>query len=75
MKVRIAYTPPGYREGVIARIVGDFTDWIPVTMYMHKVVEINKDPSKIGEFFVEVKLAKGFRYRYAFEVDGIEQID
>jgi len=33
-----------------------------------------KDESKKGEFFVEVKLAKGFRYRYAFEVDGAEVI-
>ena len=75
MKVRIAYRPPNYRDGVVARIVGDFTDWIPVTMHMHQVKDIQKDPSKNGEFFVEIKLAKGFRYRYAFEIDGQEVID
>ena len=33
------------------------------------------DLSKRGEFFVKVKLVKGFRYRYMFEIDGMEVID
>ena len=36
-QVRIAFRPRGYRDGQIARIVGDFTDWVPVTMHMHTV--------------------------------------
>ena len=59
----------------IARILGDFTDWVPVTMHMHQVKDIQVDPAKRGEFFVKVKLVKGFRYRYKFEVDGAEIID
>lgn len=27
------------------------------------------------EFYVVIKLAKGFRYRYVFEVDGREELD
>ena len=59
----------------IARILGDFTDWVPVTMHMHQVKDIQVDPAKKGEFFVKVKLVKGFRYRYKFEIDGAEVID
>ena len=70
--MRITFRVPNYRDGQIARIVGDFTDWVPITMKMHLMQQIYEDPSKRGEFFVEVKLAKGFRYRYAFEVDGME---
>ena len=33
------------------------------------------DPTKRGEFFVQLKLVKGFRYRYSFEVDGREILD
>ena len=33
------------------------------------------DPTKRGEFFVKIKLVKGFRYRYKFEIDGMEIID
>ena len=40
-KVRIAFRPPDFRDGNVARIVGDFTDWIPVTMSMHPVKEID----------------------------------
>lgn len=43
VKKRISFRPPGYREGKIARIVGDFTDWIPVTMAMHSIKEIDED--------------------------------
>ena len=71
-QVRITFRVPNYRDGQIARIVGDFTDWVPITMKMHLMQQIYEDPSKRGEFFVEVKLAKGFRYRYTFEVDGME---
>ena len=74
-QVRITFIPPGYREGQIARIVGDFTDWVPVTMHMHTVKQIEADPSKEGLFFVELKLAKGFRYRFSFEVDSTEMVD
>ena len=73
--VRITFHAPNYREGQIARIVGDFTDWVPVTMRMHTVREIDEDPSKYNKFFVVVKLAKGFRYRFVFEVDGVEVVD
>lgn len=44
-------------------------------MNMHAMSEILKNPSLVDEFFVVVKLAKGFRYRYLFEVDNIEQVD
>ena len=67
---RITYRPPLYREDTIAHIVGDFTDWVPYTMHLHRIIDIQAEPSKKGEFYIEVKLAKGFRYRYAFEVDG-----
>lgn len=71
-QMRISFKVPSYRDGQIARIVGDFTDWVPITMKMHLMQQILEDPSKRDEFFVEVKLAKGFRYRYMFEVDGQE---
>ena len=71
-QMRITFRVPNYHDGQIARIVGDFTDWVPITMKMHLMQQIYDDPSKRGEFFVEVKLAKGFRYRYTFEVDGME---
>lgn len=74
-KSRISFRPPGFREGNIARIVGDFTDWIPVTMSMHPVKDIDEDASKRDEFFVDVKLHKGYRYRFSFEVDGVETVD
>ena len=74
-QVRISFRPPGYREGHIARIVGDFTEWLPRTMHMHQVKDIDEDASKRDEFFVEVKLIKGYRYRYLFEVDGVEIVD
>ena len=73
--VRITFRPPNYKEGQIARIVGDFTDWVPVTMRMHTIKEIDEDPTKNDVFFVVVKLAKGFRYRFSFEVDGTEVVD
>ena len=73
-QVRISFRPPAYREGTVARIVGDFTDWVPVTMHMHTVREAADDPGKKGEFFVEVKLVKGYRYRYLFEVDSSEVV-
>ena len=74
-EVTITFRPQGYRQGMIARIVGDFTDWVPFTMSMHPMSEILKDDTKHNEFFVVIKLAKGFRYRYVFEVDGREEID
>ena len=73
--MRISFRPFGYVQGQIARIMGDFTDWVPYTMHMHPMKQILKDQSKDGEFFVEVKLAKGLRYRFLFEVDGVEQVD
>lgn len=51
---------------MVARILGDFTDWVPFTMQMHPMREIMADWSKDGEFFVVIKLVKGFRYRYLF---------
>ena len=74
-EVRISFRPPGYHEGMVARIVGDFTDWVPFTMQMHPMDQIVKNPALRDEFFVEVKLVKGFRYRYIFEVNNIEMID
>ena len=65
-EVRISFRPPGYHEGMVARIVGDFTDWVPFTMQMHPIKEILKNPDLQDEFFVSVKLVKGFRYRYMF---------
>lgn len=53
-EVRIAYRPPGFREGMVARIIGDFTDWVPFTMQMHPMNEILKDPTLKDEFFVIV---------------------
>jgi len=73
--VTIKFKPPGYRQGMVARIMGDFTDWVPFTMQMHPMNVILKDPAKEDEFYVDIKLAKGFRYRYLFEVDGVEQLD
>ncbi len=55
--------------------MGDFTDWVPFTMHMHAVLDMQQDPSKQGEFFVVVKLAKGFKYRYLFEIDSNEIVD
>ena len=72
---RITFRPIGYHDMTIARIVGDFTDWVPVTMHMHQVKDIQLDPTKRGEFFVQVKLVKGYRYRFNFEVDGSEILD
>ena len=34
-EVTITYRPPNYGEMTIARILGDFTDWVPITMHMH----------------------------------------
>ena len=31
-EVTIKFRPHGYRQGMVARIVGDFTDWVPFTM-------------------------------------------
>ena len=74
-EVVITFRPPGYTETTIARILGDFTDWVPVTMHLHQVREIQNDLAKKGQFFVKVKLVKGFRYRYKFEIDGSELLD
>ena len=71
-EVLITFRPQRYREGMIARISGDFTEWIPVTMRMHPYREMEQDPSKVGLFFAQLKLAKGFLYRYVFEVDNVE---
>ena len=30
--VTITYRPPAYERGIIAQIMGDFTDWIPINM-------------------------------------------
>jgi len=38
--VRIAFRPPNYHAMTIARIVADFTDWVPITMHMHQVKDI-----------------------------------
>lgn len=55
--------------------MGDFTDWAPVTMRMHPVDDVLRDGSLQGLFFVHVKLAKGYRYRFLFLVDGEEVVD
>ena len=31
-EIRITFKPRNFRDGMIARIMGDFTEWIPVTM-------------------------------------------
>lgn len=74
-QITITFKPPGYHAGMVAQIVGDFTDWVPFTMHMHSVQDMKNEPSKYGEFFVVVKLAKGFRYRYLFEIDLTEIVD
>lgn len=51
---------------MVVRILGDFTDWVPFTMQMHPMREIMADWSKDGEFYVVIKLIKGYRYRYLF---------
>ena len=42
-EVTITFRPPGYTEMTIARILGDFTEWVPVTMHLHQVKEIQAD--------------------------------
>ena len=44
-------------------------------MQLHPVSQIQADPEKRGEFYVNLKLAKGYRYRYLFFIDGSEVVD
>ena len=41
--VTITYRPAGYNPGMVAQIVGDFTDWVPFTMHMHSVQDMHGD--------------------------------
>ena len=71
----ITYRPPAYERGIIAQIMGDFTDWIPINMSMYPVSEQIRDATKVGVFFVKVKLIKGFRYKYKFVWREYETVD
>ena len=44
-------------------------------MQMHPMKEIVRNPDLANEFFVVIKLAKGFRYRYLFEVENVEYVN
>ena len=73
--VTITYRPPAYERGIIAQIMGDFTDWIPINMQMYPVSEQIRDATKVGVFFVKIKLIKGFRYKYKFVWREYETVD
>ena len=55
--------------------MGDFTDWIPINMSMHTVNEQIRDETKVGVFFIKLKLIKGYRYRYKFVWREYETLD
>ena len=66
-KVTIKFKPSNFVEGKIARIFGDFTDWVPENMRIPTEADIKENPSRKGEFYISFRVATGFRYRYWFE--------
>ena len=62
--MRISFRPFGYVQGQIARIMGDFTDWVPYTMHMHPMKQILKE-IQTGQFTREwVREYKGGLKKY-----------